>query len=524
MDIRKRMQLWYQSPWGILLLFFLLIAGLKWPTATQPPLLDEAATVFLAAEYLLTHSCNVFGMLQDAACGQHWLSLMSLLTAAVMSVVGSGPVAWGVLHLLQWGLGAAAATVFWALLAPAVGRQTACRAALLFLLMPVTLGQLGCMYAEVALVLFSVAAAALYLRGRTWAAIACCGLACFTKESGLVIAAALGCAALLEARSRLVGVGRALCYWLPSLGVVLLAAAGFGKVSTLPHDWLSLVGRIDTAQFSLADTLVIICRYMPDHVVILVVCSVLAIVFLGKIMWLPRAARASLAQERRLVLVASLFMLGFVGLFWGALAVAWDNPNYLPRYLVQALPFAIVLLVVAVKPFVRPRLLCWMLLGCAMLGLLNRRGLFYPAIPIEDVFNVTVLAERSEECGDWRVVTRDSLWAVAHDLPPEVPVVCGPAMHMMSQQPFLGYVAQPLPNALNILAAPAYLQADTAALPDHFYLLFDHTNLGGIQIARLLACCASPGFAWKVTAERTFAAGLFKNRLIEVRRPTKGNR
>lgn len=515
MDFRKTMQESGRSPWSWALLFFLLVAALKWRFAARPPAWDEADSIFSAADWLATHHFNVAGMLHDPGCGAHWFSLMSFVTAAVVAVCGSGQAGWTVLHLMQWGMGAAAAAVFLRMLVPLWGRGTAFFAALLFLLMPVTLGQLGCMYAEIPLTLFSVAAVAMHLRGRTGLALLFCALACFTKESGFIVAAALGCAGLLEAETRLKGIRRAFFYWVPCAAVTLATAASFGGAGTLPLSGRALAGRIDIALHSLAGTFTVIWCYLPDHIVLLAACSLLAVFVLGQAALTPRDRRGAAPAADRLALVAGLFILGFTCLFWGVVAVAWDNPNYLPRYLVQALPFAIVLAVHAARPLCRPRVLAGGLAVLALFAAVNRRGMFYPAIPIEDLFNVTVLAERSEECGDWYFVTRDSL-AAAEEVPSDVPLLCARAMHVLARHPALGYVSRPLPNALWILREPAYRQARAADLPARFYLLDDHANNGGPHISRLAGLCGEVAFPLEIRSERVFACGMFNARLLEI--------
>ena len=507
------------SPWGSFLLFFLLVAALKWPSLTQLPVWDESTSIFPAAEYLANHQFNVAGMLREPECGAHWASLLSFVTAAAMFVWGCGSTTWMVLHLLQWGLGAAAAAVLMAMLLPWLGRWPALLAALLFLAAPVTLGQLGCMYVEIPLVLFSVAAVAMYLRGRPGLALLFCALACFTKESGFIVAAALGCAAFLEARTRLEGLRQALAYWFPSLLIVLVSGVGVGKVDGGGglNGWVALAERLDQAQDRFACTLYIHLHYVPDHPVLLLLCGLLALFLLGKTIRLPRKLRCRMAVDQRLVMIASLFLLGFLALFWGVIPVVWENPNYVPRYLLQALPFVIVLLVVAGKKFCGTFGLAWILVFLVVLGVVNRKGWFYAAIP----FNDMALAERSEEYADGYAVTRECLAAVERDVPADVPVICCPFTYLLTQHPALGYVSKPLPNAVNIIKAPAYLKLKVAALPERYYLLYDYPKQGGAAILRLVVFSYDPAFPWEVRSKRLFSRGMFNDYLVEIVRKTK---
>ncbi len=522
MDFRRTMQAAARSPWGWTLAFFLLAAALKWRTIGRPPAWDEADSIFSAADWLGAHHFNIAGMLRDPGCGAHWFSLMSLVTAAVISLCGH-QAGWALLHITQWAMGAAAGAVFMRMLAPLWGRGTAFAAALLFLLAPVTLGQLGCMYAEIPLALFSVGAVAAHLQGRRGLALSLCCLACFTKESGLLAAAALGGAALIESETRLKGVLRAFFYWAPAAAVTLAtSSAGTGGTGAAPaFGWLWLAGRFDAACAAVSGTLSVVWHYLPDHIVLLAACLLPAALALGKALRTPRAHRGGASPEARLALVASLFIAGFVLLFWAVVAVAWDNPNYLPRYLVQALPFIIILGLHALRPLCHPGVLAAGLAMLAAGAIVNRRGLLYPTVPTKELFNAAVLAERSEEWEDWQDVARASLAAAGREVPPDVPLLCGRTMHVLARNPALGYVSKPLPATVWILKAPAYRGAPTA-MPPRFYLLDDHSNRGGELIGYLIRQCGQPGFPLKVRSEQVFSRGMFSFRLVEIVRKEAG--
>ena len=64
---RKIGMLLDQSPWRMFLLFFLLIAAVKWPANAQLPVWDESVSIFPAGEYLANHQFNVAGMLVSGA-------------------------------------------------------------------------------------------------------------------------------------------------------------------------------------------------------------------------------------------------------------------------------------------------------------------------------------------------------------------------------------------------------------------------------------------------------------------------
>ena len=514
---RKIGMLLDQSPWRMFLLFFLLIAAVKWPANAQLPVWDESVSIFPAGEYLANHQFNVAGMLRDPECGAHWVSLMSFVTAAAMAVWGGGSPAWLVLHLLQWCLGAAACTVLMWMLVPWLGRWTAFLAALLFLAAPVTLGQLGCMYVEIPLALCSVAAVAAYLRGWKGVALLFCVLACCTKESGIVAAFALAGIAFLEAETRRAGLVRAFFYLVPGVTVVLVSAIGVGKIGVLPANGMALAARSDQAQDTLAGTWAVVRPCIPDHFILLALCLLLAILFLSACLWRPRAKRAGAEMRDRLAWVSSLFLLGFIGLFFVLIPLAWDNPNYIPRYLVQALPFAIILIIAGATAVCTQRIVCGAVLILILLSFANRDGLFYPVIP----FNDMALAERSEEYVQGYAATRDSLAAVEHKVPPKIPVVMCPVTYLLTQHPAFGYVSKALPNVVNIIRAPAYARMDTAAMPDHFYLLYDYHKQGGALIQRLINVCDDPAFPWEVRSTQVFKYGMFTHRLVEVARKKK---
>ena len=512
--MRKISTLFWHSPWVSAAAFLLLIAALKWPAAVQAPVWDESVSIFPAANYLATHHFNVVGLLREPGYGAHWLSLMSFVTAAVLTPLGGGSAAWVVLHLVQWCLGAVAGAIVLGLLAPLTGRSAALWATLLFLLAPVTLAQFGCMYVEIPLVLFSVAAVAAYLAGRAKTALLLCALACFTKESGIVVAVTLALAAFLEAEKWTAGVRRGMGYLAAGSVVVLGSVCRAGYVEPLSADGPALAQRIHGAFSHVLYTLDMFRLYAPDHLLLLALGVPAALCVLWRYLCGRRDLRPLLDPSRRLALLSALFLPAFAGLFFVVMPLAWDKPHYLPRYLVQALPFIIALVVLGIKPFFLPRVLGGILALFTLLALANRHGVFYRPIP----FNSISFSERSEESADGYAMTRAALTAVEREVPPQLPIVLGPFTHALTQQPYLGYVSKPLPNALNVLDTTFCATPASVPPPDHFFLLHDYPWHGGDRMLALINRCRDPQYPWKIRSEKVFTNGHFNAYLVEIAR------
>lgn len=501
--------------WVAFLSFFALIGVLKWQAIFLPPIWDESVSVFRAASYLTLHHFDLVGMLREPEYGAHWLSLMSLVTALAASVLGYGPFLWAVLHLLQWAMGAVIGLLLMNLLKPVLGRVPALLSALLFLIMPATLAQLGFMYIEIPLALFSLAAVASHLAGRVGMAVVLCALACFTKEVGFLVAVALGIATLLEAKQWKLGVKGALLYVVPSLDILLITAAN--QIAAGLHSGSTLAGPVSARlQAALEITKVVYVRYLPDHSVLHALSLLLAVGYLGRVIVLRRRRGAAAFEDPRfrLKLVASLFLLCFLVFYHLLVPVFWAHRNYLPRYLLQALPFIIVLVAFGIRRVFSPRCLNGLLVLLVLLALINRRGLWYPAIPFNDIS----LAERSEEYLDGYYATRDCLAALEEGAPPEVPIYFTSFTYYLTQDPNLGYVTRRMGNARDVSTAPLFpLRSDTL-LPDRFLAVADYPWLGGDRIAALIQNAQAPGSGHDCGEVSVFKHGVFTIRVTECNR------
>lgn len=515
------MRVFCRSSSAAFLVFLGLIVALKWSSVFMPPIWDEAVSVFSAADYLAGHHFDVAGMLREPGCGAHWVSLMSFISALVMWGLGGGKVAWAVLHVLQWCLGAAAGVVFMRLLAPVTGRGVAWLGGLLLLATPVMLGQLGSMYVEVPVLLFGVGAVSLFMAGRHGLAATMCVLACFTKESGFLVAASLGFAVLWDRttgwRQRL---PRALMYVVPSLLLVLVTGLCVAGVASVPRGLPAQAWE----RFKLISesTWWVSCNFFPDHLIILVGAGLLAVFLMARqcqVLWRQRSAVA-MAQETRLEIVAAVFVAGYLVFYFVLVPLVWNDPNYLPRYLVQALPFIIILLLRLPSMRAHPGAASVVLVALLLCGLANRRGILYRPTPFSDMS----MLERSEEITDGYAVTRDCLAMAERVIPPGVPLVMCPPTFLLTQHPSFGYVSRALPNAINVLdsgRAAAFLASDPDVLPPRFALLYDFPRLGGPRIKQLIRFSGANGALFELRQTHQFSRGCYRAVLVEVVRKPK---
>jgi len=201
------------------LLALSVILGLKWHTLLQPPVWDTAMGLFPAALTLSANGFDLLGLLAmpgylEGGPNTHATSLVTLLTALVLRVTGGGgPTSFVALHLLHFSAAAWALAVLYRFARPVFGASATALFCLAVLLFPVVSVQVGYMYLEVPLLLCAVLALQAWTEQRFWPAVLWATAAFAVKETGIIVPATLGLAALLEDRDlrlkarRIAGIG-----------------------------------------------------------------------------------------------------------------------------------------------------------------------------------------------------------------------------------------------------------------------------------------------------------------------------
>ena len=477
-----------------------LVVGLKWHTLLEPPVWDAAMGLFPAA---LTLSANGFDLLEVLAMpgyleggpNTHSASLVTLLTALVLRVTGGGgPTSFMVLHLLHFSAAAYALVVLYSFSKPVLGRVSTplfCLAALLFPLFSV---QVGHLYLEVPLFLCAVSALHAWTDGRFWPAVLWATAALAVKETGIIVPATLGVAALLEDREARLKVKRMALVMAPPF---LLA------ISTWLLTRMAAAGSPDAPRTpSLEDLLQGLPHYLdrfllnvPDLLVFIAVFVVAVSVFGPRVFRTlrsePTASEDRDPQSRaQLVLgYSGMLIVLFFLLFLVALPVLFEFTIVLPRYYAVIAPFLLLWLGYAVERALSPRLpsatpICFVLLSAFFA--VNSSGALYPLdIDTEGPGNDPPLTERSNAYRRLLALEIQAVRAL-QELPEGTPVYYGHYEHYLFNYAGLGFANTPLSNGHNFWVESLAELIREEPMPPCIYALYNYPWLGGEKIRGLI--------------------------------------
>jgi hypothetical protein len=500
-----------KNPALLFSLFFLSLAILLSPTLLNPPVWDEAFSIFPAADFLAQHNFDYRSMAQlpgfmEAGPATHGFTLPALYTALVLKLTGGGKIAWCILHLWQWLLGAGIGTLMVRILCEAKSRIDTFLLTALSLFCPLMLTQLGNMYLEVPLLFFSLLALHLFLRNQIPAAVAAGLLACATKETGCVAVIALALTAFLAEKPSLKNLRTSLLLVLPSFAFIFFlhlclsstsSGLSLGHESFLIRCWVFLVQACQKYLLM-----------MPDMLVLFAVSTGLAVYYAVSILWRVHwiGTQPDSRSKDRIVFFCSSLVIGFVSFHFIAFSAFANLSNFVSRYLVFILPAMWILWDAALG--------CWFsqvkrkqsVFAIALLLLLmNRFGVFYPPLATSDIG----VSERSGENLDGFRVQKDYMQFLEWNLPPNVPIFHGLPEAFLGQFPVLSYVTKPLTNAIFI---PHYTRNHPPQLdrfPDRFYIVYFFPVVGGEQLLDVYHQ-ALGRTDWTTRDVATFARGGFK--------------
>ena len=152
-----------QSGWARFSLVFLIILVLKWNTLLQPPVWDTAMGLFPPALTLAENGFDLLELLgmpgyEEGGPNAHSTSLVTLATAVVLWTSGGGTRGFLILHLLHFAGAALALLTLFRLVRPMFGGVTTLLLCASVLLHPVFSTQVGYLYTEMPLFLFTVLA------------------------------------------------------------------------------------------------------------------------------------------------------------------------------------------------------------------------------------------------------------------------------------------------------------------------------------------------------------------------------
>lgn len=489
----KSLQSLAARPRALFVVSLVLILALKWPALVQPPVWDEAASVFPAAITLVRSGFD-FGALAglpgyaQGGPNCHAFSLVTWYTACVLALTGGGTLAWVILHAVQFVMGALFLTVLLLLARPLVGAPVALVVAAAAFCQPMIGVQFGYMYLEVPMLALSTAAFLAYARGRYGVTAVLITLAVWCKETGVIAAGALILAPLVEGPRWRPAMRRAAL-----LAVGPLAVMACNMLIFVPAAPPRALGVLQSITFTLRLTRNTYLQYVPDVFLCAAGGLLLALVMLpaacrelgaGR----PDAAAAAddeARARRRTRFLAAATVVLFCGFHFIAVPIQVGDFAFLPRYLVQLLPFAFLLFAGGARRLFSER--ATVMTGLLVVGLFlaNRSGWLYgyQKIPFDNAFG---LAERSEEYLDAYLAQRDGVRALAA-LPPEVPLFYSLPEHYLLQYPEMGYAPGPLAQGHCLFHEAPYNRPKLQDFPPQFYLFYFYPWLGGQQARHVAA-------------------------------------
>ena len=496
-------------------LAFLLILVLKWNTLLEPPVWDTAMGLFPPALTLAGNGFDLLELLgmpgyQEGGPNVHSTSVVTFATAGVLWMTGGGARAFLVLHLLHFAGAALALMALFRLARPVFGGAVTALLCLSALLHPVFSTQVGYLYMEIPLFLFTVLSLSAWTEQRFWPAVLWATLAFATKETGIIVPATLGLATLLERREashKVRRVGQIAVFpllWTTVVAVLSRIAAGRAEdFSFLPS--------LDAVFGGIGQYLNRFLLNVPDLIVYFAVFFVAGVLCAKPILGALRgestepAARTHEHEELLVLGYSGMLIVFFVLLFMVALPAVAGFTVVLPRYYVIILPFLLLWTGYAAKRLLghrvrSPAAVCFLLL--AVYFGLNTNGQLYPLdIDTEGPGNDPALTERSNAYRRLLALQRNAIRAL-EELPEGVPVYYGHYEHYLLHYPGLGYSNGPLSNGHNFSVESLAELIRGEPMPPCLYALFNYPWLGGEKILGLIRFAeTTPGLSAEIVQE-----------------------
>jgi hypothetical protein len=503
------------SPSLIGLTLFVAITLLNLPALDDPPTWDGAMGVHPAAITLSRSGFDLPGLLREPTYMQggpntHSMSLVTWLTSVFYRLLAGSDWLFPTMHVCHFALAAIALVVVYRFARPAIGDLLAAALCALVAFNPIVLAQSGCVYLEIPLLATTMAALVSWSK-RNWMAAAFWTLVTFyIKETGLILAGALGAAALIEAGSWRRRIGRAVAVLAPSVGAFFLNGAIAHPPGTTPY---VPPPYLEYLRFNIVQRL----APVPD-LCVAVILFLLVTAVRSRSLWRglrgPEAGSTD-TNDRRImcapVALSHLMVLSFMGFF---LAARFAGEVYLlPRYFVQIFPCLMLTLVDAARKIAPHRVVLAGTIVCSLLFLANREGMFYARVDTND----GSAAERSLEYRDLLEVQRQALREL-ETAAPQAPVFYGFPEHFLVSYPEMGFVSRRPANGHCILIEPPFNRARLADFPGLFYIVLDYPALGGQRLFAIFDE-ARRNRQWNVRPAGDFREGHYRVLLLEISSP-----
>lgn len=505
----------FHSFWRLYALFFLLIVALKWSFFTNPPVWDEAFSIFPAADFLVNNGFDYSLLLEQPRYHEggptaHGLSLLTIVTALVLKVTGGGTPAWAILHVLQWLMAAAIGTMLTHIYNTVFERIPAFLLAVASLVYPVMLAQLGFMYLEVPVLFFTILAFSFFLNSWIWLASLFLVAACMTKGSALIGVGALTLTALICQDKRFTRrFADASILAIPALvSVKILMSVAESKPSiTVSHEIVDIITLIIIKNINAYQRYVTI---IPEMILVFSASIIFSIFYIVKY------CKKDKKKEQSVMLFNSLFIIVFFIFYFFIFNyyTKIDSPNFLTRYIAYAIPsMFFVIYYIHDQILQNQRVKIVILLLLIMVFLVNRNGILYPPLPH---ITCNAMAERSEEYINGHLVQKEYIAMIEKKVPKDISIFVSLPDYFLTRYTVNQYVKEPLTNAQFIWHVVKEL-GPHFPYPNHFVLVYSYPWLGGTYIQRMHRK-ASMSEEYSVEVMGRFNKGAFSAHVYEIRR------
>ena len=517
-----------------------IILFLKWPAIAEPPVWDAVFGLFPAAGDLADSGFNLSSLLQKPTCrvggpNTHSESLVTWITAGVLWLLGKGPQAFAVLHVLHFCVAAWTLAVLQRFTTELWGRTLAWMFCGMLLLCPLFRVQVGALYFEIPLTACTVAAVVAYDNGQLKRAIVWSTLAVLVKQAGLVVAGALALAALCQPGSLAKRFGRsvsfaasglAAAFWplvsTPVLSGVkdnsppgswwkFLTESHFGYLSAIPDITAAFCLVALIGLFRLREVWSSLTSDAANHSDPVSAPPAGAPINAESDQPVASNAGSTMGTPTSALGVSFLLVAMFALFFYVMPYLARLVVLGLPRYFVFILPFIFLALTHWLTLLFSPRRTAIVLAGVAMLFVANQDGRWYPKDELDEI---SVL-ERSES---YRLVVAAQREAAqtAANLPDDAVIFYGFEDHFFQKYSWLGYANRTHPGG-RALFLPEERPKSTKMedLPERFFVIYANPKLFGYQ-AHLILRSASKDPTRKVRLFRRCQRGPYRIDIYEV--------
>jgi hypothetical protein len=487
-----------------------LITALKFPDLVEPPVWDSAMGVFPPAIYLYESSFDIFGLLRESSWWQggpnvHSLSLLTWFIAIVMVVTQSPVVTFLVVHALTftavaWALFLYTRTLF----SHRIGPSTVVAAGLVVILMPVVLVQVGYMYEEILVLVFSIAAWDRWRHDKPVAALFYCSIGIFIKLTGVPVALSIMLAIMICPKRW--NLRRGLVFALiPAVVFINLSLpAWLGAEPIHEGKWLVTSYYRDAASRLAA---------VPDLMLVVYLGVAGSVLFCAHLLSNKRLLDfiTNPSDENSSIVVCLLMPVVFIA---GVIFQVHHEMLLLSRYLVPLIPFAIGSILLYSQLINRQRAALVLFLAIAGFSVINTNGVFYP----DNTKSFSVI-ERSHSYRDVHMLQKDLLNVIenSHD---DIPIYVTREIWYMASHPMMGYITREKPD-LRPIFRDDYRNRELHEYPDEFMLLLSYGKHGGQTMENIYHLAESSGL-YQIS-KNVFERSGFEAVLLHIKKKEPGN-